>query len=187
MTDERPTPGDPEYLAYLQKYINPPDTLETAAIKAGAEQHAHAVLDTRRACEEYNDANGLAWINWELPTELRERVDRVHARIREAMARDSRSAPPGPRETCDAPSTIWLYDNRNKYDEQQARWPAFDPDNPAMQAVPFGTIVAEPDTLHILRGGTGERVVQPSPWFFQKPREERSRLASTTRPRTPVS
>ena len=72
------------------------------------------------------------------------------------MARDSREAPPGPRETSDAPSTIWYYDDRNKYHEQDG-CPAFDPDNPQHQGVPFGTIVADPDTVHALRGGTGER------------------------------
>lgn len=175
MSDERTTPGDPEYLAYLQKYINPPPSPKQAAIQAEAEQHVLAVLDTRRACEEYNEANGLAWINWELPTELRERIDRVLIRIREAMARDSRSAPPGPRETCDALSTIWYYDNRNKYYEQDG-WPAYDPDNPHHQTVPFGTSVAEPDTLHVLRGGTAERVVPPSPGHFQRPSEERRQV-----------
>jgi hypothetical protein len=166
----------PERIAYLRdKYINPPSTPQTAAAVALAEQQARAILDTQHACEVYNAEQGLAFINWELPTELREYVYRVRNKLYEATARDSREAPPGPRPTNDVPGIIWYYDDRNKYDEA-AGWPPFDPDNPSHQCVPFGTICADPDTVHVLRGGTEERVQPSSRSWFQKPSEEARQL-----------
>jgi hypothetical protein len=141
-------------------------TPQQAAATAEAEQHVHSMLDLRRACEEYNGPEFEPWLLWELPPPLRDRIDGVWARLREAKARDSREAPPGARKTCDSPGTIWYYDDRNKYDEANG-WPAYDPDNPHHQTVPFGVIVGERDTVHVLRGGTAERVTPSSPKWHQ--------------------
>ncbi|MBZ4557645.1 hypothetical protein GBO17_02595 [Mycobacterium avium subsp. hominissuis] len=166
---------DPEYEDRLRrKYINPPNTLEQAAINAEAEQHAHTMIDLHRACERYNGAK-LAWITWEIPEQLRKRIDISRARLREAQARDSREAPPGPRASIDSPGTVWYDDDTNKYHEANG-WPAYDPDNPHHQTVAFGLIVAEPDTVHVLRGGTFERVTEPEPRHFQRPSEERKQV-----------
>jgi hypothetical protein len=165
----------PEYEDRLRrKYINPPDTLEQAAITAEAEQHAQTMIDLRRACERYNGEK-LAWVTWELPTELRERIDRARMQLCEAQARDSREAPPGPRASIDSPGTVWYDDGTNKYHEMNG-WPVYDPDNPHHQTVPFGVIVGEPDTVHVLRGGTFERVTEPEPRHFQRPSEERKQV-----------
>jgi hypothetical protein len=48
---------------------------------------------------------------------------------------------------------VHYYDDRNKYDEANG-WPTFDPDNLAQATVPLGTVLADPDTVHVLRGGT---------------------------------
>src|SRR5437773_104349 len=132
------------------------------------------IRDVHRACERYN-GDELAWLTWELPKELRERIDRAQRRLREAQARDSREAPPGPRASIDSPGTVWYDDDTNKYHEQ-AGWPPYDPDNPHHQTVPFGVIVGEPDTVHVLRGGTFERVTEPEPRHFQRPSEERQQV-----------
>lgn len=161
-----------EYLR--RKYINLEPTLENAAIIAEAEQHERTISDVHRACERYN-GDELAWLTWELPKELRERIDRAQRRLREAQARDSREAPPGPRASIDSPGTVWYDDDTNKYHEQ-AGWPPYDPDNPHHQTVPFGVIAGEPDTVHVLRGGTFERVTEPEPRHFQRPSEERQQV-----------
>ncbi|WP_131806156.1 hypothetical protein [Mycobacterium alsense] len=169
------TDFDADYEDRLRrKYISPPNTLEQSVIVAEAEQYAHTMIDLHRACERYNGAE-LAWITWEIPGQLRERIDRARARLREAQARDSREAPPGPRASIDSPGTVLYDDDTNKYHEQSG-WPAYDPDNPHHQTVPFGVIVAEADTVHVLRGGTTERVTPPEPRHFQRPSEERRQV-----------
>ena len=128
---------DPERADMLRrKYINLEPTLENAAVIIAEAEHERAIREARQACEDYNEANGLAWINWELPTELRERVYQVRARLREAQARDAREG--------DGPPSVWYDDDRNKFDEAYG-WPAYNPDKPHHQTVPFGTIVAEPN------------------------------------------
>lgn len=154
-------PDDPQRDEKLSaKYINPPNTLEQATITAEAEQYVQTLLDVRRACEEYN-GDELDWLTWELLPEVRERINQVQMRLREAQARDSRYGE----------GIVHYHDDRNKYDEANG-WPAFDPDNPHHQMVPFGTIVAEPDTVHVLRGGTAERVSPSTQGWYQRPSEE---------------
>lgn len=142
---------DPDRTEYLRnKYVIPPSSLQQAVITAEAEQLAQAVLDTRAACEEYNEQHGLGWLTLDLPTQLRECIDRYSARLREAQSRDSldRSS-----TSSSAGSLVAYYDDRNSYDEANG-WPAHDPDNPHMQNVPLGHILCDPTTVHVLRGGT---------------------------------
>jgi hypothetical protein len=142
-----------------------PPTLEQAAIIAEAEQIERMMRDLRQACEDYNGPE-LMWLTWELPAELRERIDGVQTRLREAQARDSR----------DGGGIVFYQDDRNKYDEADG-WPAYDPDNPHHQTVPMGVVVAEPNlTVHVLRGGTGERVTTPIPRRHQSFADEAREL-----------
>lgn len=123
-------------------------TPEQAAATAWAEQVERTIREVHRACEAYN-ANGyegddqLGWLLWELPPELRERIEGVRARLREAQSRQSRSGG----------QYLYYYDDRNEHDQDNG-WPAYDPDNPDHQTVPLGTVVADPHTVHVLRGGT---------------------------------
>lgn len=111
-------------------------TPQQAVATAWAEQVERAIREVRAACEEYNGEE-LDWLLWELPTELRQRVEQARERVREGQRR----------------GIIHFYDDRNKYDERNG-WPAFDPDNPDHATVPLGTVLVDPDTVHVLRGGT---------------------------------
>ncbi|WP_006247732.1 hypothetical protein [Mycolicibacterium tusciae] len=140
---------DPERAEMVRrKYIDLEPTLENAAITAEAEQHERAIREARAAVEQYNEANGLEWINWELPTELRDRVYKARARLREAQARDSRHGE----------GIVHYYDDRNKHDEANG-WPAYEYWNPHHQTVPLGTVVAKPEKVYVLRGGTAGGVL----------------------------
>jgi hypothetical protein len=123
-------------------------TPEQAAARAWADQTERAIRETRQACEYYNAANGLEWISWELPTELRDRVYQVRARVTEAQARDFRHGD----------GIVQYFDDRNKHDEANG-WPAYEYWNPDHATVPLGTIVADPETVHVLRGGTAGGVL----------------------------
>ena len=154
-----PDINDPGYRDYLRRaYIDPEPSLEVAAIQAEADQHVLTLLEIERACERYN-GDKLVWLTNEIPTELRQLIDGVLARLNEAKARDSRHAPRGPRVSDVLPEMVWWDDGRSKYDEM-AGWKPFDPDNPHHSGVGFGTIVAE-QRLHVyvLRGGTDKPVV----------------------------
>lgn len=111
-------------------------TPQHAAAVAWAEQTERTIREIHAACEAYNGEE-LEWLLWELPNELRQRVERARAQMHEGRHRD----------------LLHYYDDRNKYDEANG-WPAFDPDKPDHATVPLGTVLADPDTVHVLRGGT---------------------------------
>lgn len=111
-------------------------TPQQAVATAWAEQVERTIREMHAACEAYN-GDELGWLLWELPTELRQRVEQARARVAEGRRR----------------GIVHYYDDRNKYDEANG-WPAFDPDNPDHATVPLGTVLADHDTVHVLRGGT---------------------------------
>lgn len=147
-------------------------TPEQAAIIAEAEQHVQTMRDLRRACEEFNGPE-LAWLLWELPAELRARIDRARTRLREAQARDDRDQ--------GGVHLVHYYDDRNKHDVASG-WPEYEPNNPHHQTVPFGVLIWEPDTVHVLRGGTRERVTEVDLKSHQSPARERSDLGLSNMP-----
>lgn len=119
-------------------------TPQQAVATAWAEQVERTIREVHRACEDYN-GDDLDWLLWELPTELRQRVEQARARFHEGRRR----------------GLLHYYDDRNKYDNERfnpgnvgAAWPEFDPDDPQHATVPLGTVLADPDTVHVLRGGT---------------------------------
>lgn len=117
-------------------------TPEQAAARAWAEQMERTIREVHQACEDYNGEK-LAWITWELPTQVRERIAKYQSRLQEAQRRDSQFGE----------GIVHYYDDRNKGDEVDG-WPAFDPDNPDHQTVPLGHILTDQQTVHVLRGGT---------------------------------
>lgn len=151
------TPEDRERLAAKYGIYSGPGygvqdvTPEQAAARAWAEQVERTIREVRQACEDYNKAKGLEWLNWELPTKLRERAYQARARVQEAQARDARS--PEGSETL-----VHYYDDRNKDDEAKG-WPAYEYWNPDHQTVPLGTVVAKPEKAYVLRGGTAGGVL----------------------------
>ncbi|MBU8819890.1 hypothetical protein KL864_28805 [Mycolicibacterium goodii] len=125
----------PPWLADYAASLGADAQTALAAIRSEAEQHVLSAVEVRRACEGYNRDHGCGWITWELTPELRERINQVRARQREGHRRG-----------------LLIYnDDKNKYDLADG-WPVFDPDNPHHQSVPMATIVASPDTVHVLRG-----------------------------------
>lgn len=119
-------------------------TPQQAAATAWAEQVERTIRDIHRACVDYNGVD-LAWVLWELPRELRQRVERARARFHEGRRRQ----------------VLHYDDDRNKYDNAAhspgnvgASWPEFDPDDPQHATVPLGMVLSDPDTVHVLRAGT---------------------------------
>ena len=156
-------PIDPDRRAELiGKYIDidpksPPPWLADDAASLGADaQTAVAAIPGRSRAAHQSNRRGPARLrrveprerldHMEVTPELRDRIDRAKARIREAQRLDAMArVKPG--------EGIMRYDdNRDKYDEL-AGWVPHDPDNPFMHGYMFGTIVADPETLHVLRGG----------------------------------
>jgi len=139
---------DDDRRAYLtDKYMNPPDDLALAGIKAGAEQLSRAVIDARRGVEAHNAALGLGWLNWRTPPAIGEKCDAYLARLREAQARQSRDP---------ASTFVVNHDDRNRLDRENG-WVEYDPDIPGHQTTPLGHVIGDIKstmTVHILRAGT---------------------------------
>lgn len=121
-----------------------------AVATAWAEQVERTIREVRDACAGYN-GDDLEWLDWELPRALRARVERERARLHEAQSRDGRGGG----------SILHYYDDRNKRDNEAhnpfnagAAWPDYEPGKPGHATVPLGHILADPNTVHVLRGGT---------------------------------
>lgn len=133
----------PAWLADYAASLGADAQTALAAIRSEAEQHVQSAMEVRRACERYNRDNGCGWITWELTPELRERINQVRAQQREAHRRDTEFS-----------EGILRYDDDRSSGDEQNGWPAYDPDDPHHQGVPLVIIVAQPDTVHVLRAGT---------------------------------